>query len=78
MGGNQYTMYEATRLQRRIETVIRHQKDRANIAKAAGDDDINAAKGDTKKLEDDLADTKKEPETAKGTIKTLEENKGVH
>ncbi len=39
-------------------------------------EDINKAKGDTKKLEDDLATTKKELETAKGTIKTLNTGDG--
>ena len=36
--GKQYTRYEATQLQRRIETSVRQSKDRAIIAKAAGDD----------------------------------------
>ena len=36
--GKQYTRYEATQLQRRIETSVRQSKDRAVIAKAAGDD----------------------------------------
>ncbi|MBO5060246.1 MAG: hypothetical protein J6C82_04965 [Clostridia bacterium] len=38
--GKEYTGYEGTQLQRRIETEIRRQKDLANIAKAAGDDDL--------------------------------------
>ena len=38
--GEKYTKYEAGQLQRKIETAIRTQKDRANIAKAAGDDDM--------------------------------------
>jgi hypothetical protein len=36
--GKQYTRYEATQLQRKIETAVRQSKDRAVIAKAAGDD----------------------------------------
>ena len=36
--GREYTAYEATQLQRKIETRVRLHKDRANIAKAAGDD----------------------------------------
>jgi len=36
--GKEYTRYEATQLQRRIETSVRQSKDRAIIAKAAGDD----------------------------------------
>lgn len=36
--GKEYTPYEATQLQRKTETAMRHAKDRANIAKAAGDD----------------------------------------
>jgi len=36
--GKQYTRYEATQLQRHIETAVRQSKDRAIIAKAAGDD----------------------------------------
>lgn len=36
--GREYTAYEATQLQRKLETQIRKHKDRANIAKAAGDD----------------------------------------
>ncbi len=38
--GKKYTNYEASQVQRRLETAIRNQKDRANIAKAAGDDDM--------------------------------------
>ena len=38
--GNTYTGYEGTQLQRKIETEIRKQKDIANMAKAAGDDDL--------------------------------------
>ena len=34
--GKEYTMYEASQLQRQIETEVRHQKDRSIIAKAAG------------------------------------------
>ena len=34
--GKTYTKYEASQLQRRIETEVRHQKDRSIIAKAAG------------------------------------------
>lgn len=36
--GKEMTRYEATQLQRRIETGVRAAKDRANIAAAAGDD----------------------------------------
>lgn len=36
--GKEYTPYEATQLQRKIETAVRAAKDRAAIAKAAGDD----------------------------------------
>lgn len=36
--GKEYTRYEATQLQRRIETAVRHSKDRAVMAMAAGDD----------------------------------------
>jgi len=38
--GKEYTKYEASQLQRKIETEIRNQKDRAVIAKAAGNDDL--------------------------------------
>lgn len=38
--GRKYTKYEGTQLQRRIETAVRNHKDLANIAKAAGDDDL--------------------------------------
>ncbi len=38
--GKEYTMYEGTQLQRKVETEIRKQKDIANIAKAGGDDDL--------------------------------------
>jgi len=36
--GKEYTPYEATQLQRKIETAVRAAKDRAVIAKASGDD----------------------------------------
>lgn len=36
--GKEMTRYEATQLQRRIETGVRSAKDRANLAAAAGDD----------------------------------------
>lgn len=36
--GKTYTKYEAKQIQRKLETAARHQKDRATIAKAAGDD----------------------------------------
>jgi len=36
--GKEYTAYEATQLQRKIETEMRKSKDRAILAKAAGDD----------------------------------------
>ncbi len=35
--GKDFSLYEASQLQRRIESEVRHQKDRAIIAKAAGD-----------------------------------------
>ena len=38
--GKKYTRYELSQLQRKIETSVRHAKDRANIAKAAGDDEL--------------------------------------
>ncbi len=38
--GQEYTRYEATQLQRKIETAIRKSKDRANIAKASGDNTL--------------------------------------
>lgn len=38
--GKTYTKYEASQLQRRIETKVRTEKDIANMAKAAGDDDL--------------------------------------
>lgn len=38
--GKQMTVYEATQVQRRLEREIRKQKNRAIIAKAAGDDDM--------------------------------------
>ena len=38
--GKKYTGYEATQMQRKLETAIRSQKDLANIAKAAGDDEL--------------------------------------
>lgn len=36
--GKKYTGYQATQMQRKLETAIRRQKDLANAAKAAGDD----------------------------------------
>ena len=38
--GKEYTRYEASQLQRKIETSVRHAKDRQIIAKAAGDDEL--------------------------------------
>jgi len=38
--GKQYTKYEASQMQRKIETKIRHLKDEEVIAKAAGNDDL--------------------------------------
>lgn len=38
--GKEYTRYEASQLQRKIETAVRHEKDLANMAKASGDDDL--------------------------------------
>ncbi|MBQ9428609.1 MAG: hypothetical protein IJU41_03585 [Clostridia bacterium] len=37
--GKTYTGYEATQMQRKIETAIRHEKDRANIFAASGDEE---------------------------------------
>ena len=37
--GKEYTGYEATQVQRKLETEIRKQKDRANLFAASGDDD---------------------------------------
>ncbi len=51
--GHSYTGYEATQMQRRIETEIRKNKDLTNIAKAAGDDDLRrSAQGDINLLKD--------------------------
>ena len=36
--GREYTRYEASQLQKRIESEVRRQKDRVTIAKASGDD----------------------------------------
>lgn len=38
--GKTYTGYEATQVQRKLETEIRRQKDRANTAAACGDDEM--------------------------------------
>ena len=38
--GKTYTRYEATQMQRQLETAARHAKDRQIIAKAAGDDTL--------------------------------------
>lgn len=38
--GKTYTGYEATQVQRKLETEIRRQKDRANLAAACGDEDM--------------------------------------
>ena len=38
--GKEYTRYEASQLQRKIETSVRHAKDRQIIAKAAGDEEL--------------------------------------
>ncbi len=38
--GKEYTRYEASQLQRKIETAVRHEKDLANMAKASGNDDL--------------------------------------
>ena len=38
--GNQYTMYEGTQLQRRLETEIRKQKDLQILARASGDNEL--------------------------------------
>lgn len=36
--GQKYTRYEASQIQRKLESAMRRQKDRANLAAAAGDD----------------------------------------
>ena len=38
--GKHYTIYEAAQLMRKIETAVRREKDTANAARAAGDDDL--------------------------------------
>ena len=38
--GKEYTIYEASQLQRKVETAVRKQKDRAIIAKTAGNDEL--------------------------------------
>lgn len=38
--GNEYTKYEGEQLQNKIEVAVKRQKELANIAKAAGDDDL--------------------------------------
>ncbi len=38
--GKPYTMYDASQLQRKIETAIRHQKDLSVIAKASGNEEL--------------------------------------
>lgn len=38
--GKEYTGYEATQIQRKLETAVRGQKDLANIAKASGNDTL--------------------------------------
>ena len=38
--GKEYTPYEATQVQRRLETKIRKEKDKAIFAKSAGDDEL--------------------------------------
>ncbi|MBR0411068.1 MAG: hypothetical protein IJI25_08720 [Eubacterium sp.] len=38
--GKHYTIYEASQLMRRIETAVRREKDTANAARIAGDDDL--------------------------------------
>ena len=38
--GNKYTAYEATQVQRKLETAIRQQKDRQIIARASGNKDV--------------------------------------
>lgn len=44
--GNTYTRYEATQVQRKLETAVRKQKDRQIIARASGDkDEIAKAQG---------------------------------
>lgn len=48
--GKTYTGYEAKQMQRKLETAIRHAKDRQKIAKAAGDDTLR--RQEQKKLND--------------------------
>jgi hypothetical protein len=38
--GEEYTKYELSQIQRKLETAARHAKDRQIIAKAAGDDEL--------------------------------------
>lgn len=38
--GKEYTKYEASQIQRKLETEIRHQKDRSIIAKASGNEEM--------------------------------------
>lgn len=38
--GKHYTLYQATQLMRRIETQVRREKDKANAARAAGDEEL--------------------------------------
>lgn len=38
--GKHYTLYQATQLMRRIETQVRREKDKANAARAAGDEGL--------------------------------------
>lgn len=40
INGKHYTLYQARQLMRRIETQVRREKDVANAARAAGDDDL--------------------------------------
>jgi hypothetical protein len=40
IGGKQYTTYEAVQLMRKIETAVRRQKDTANAARLAGDEEL--------------------------------------
>lgn len=40
IGGKHYTIYQASQLMRRIETQVRREKDAANVARAAGDDEL--------------------------------------
>ena len=58
--GNKYTKYEATQVQRKLETAIRKEKDRQIIARASGDKDgVGIAQSNITKLTDKYNDFSK-------------------